>query len=164
MESVSTAAFGDDLLILGCFEVGGQVYALDVSQLREVVRWQPLTPLPDGPALIEGVIDLRDDVVPVVNLGRALGGAPAELAERSRIAITEVDGLVLGLAVDAAIEVFAIDAGSLEQPPELMRLAGCELARAVLRRAGRPPVFVLSLERLIESIRGSAANAEEASP
>ena len=41
MESVSTAAFGDDLLILGCFEVGGQVYALDVSQLREVVRWQP---------------------------------------------------------------------------------------------------------------------------
>ncbi len=163
MESVRAACYGDNALILGCFEVGGQVYALDVSLLREVVRWQPVTPLPDGPTLIEGVIDLRGDVVPVVDLGRALGGSPVEPALRARIAIAEVDGLVVGLAVDAAIEVFPVDSESLEQPPELMRSAGCEMARAVLRRPGQPPIFVLSLDRLIESVRGSAAGVLEAS-
>ncbi len=162
MESNRTASYGGNALILGCFEVAGQVYALDVSQLREVVRWQPLTPLPDGPTLVEGVIDLRGGVVPVVDLGRALGGSPVDRSRRARIAITEVDGLVVGLAVDAAIEVFAIDADSLEQPPELMRRAGCELTRAVLRRAGRAPILVLSLERLIERVRGSAAAVGEA--
>ncbi len=163
MESARIACYGDNALTLGCFEVGGQVYALDVSLLREVVRWQPVTPLPDGPTLIEGVIDLRGDVVPVVDLGRALGGSPVDPALRARIAITEVDGLVVGLAVDAALEVFPVDAASLEQPPELLRSAGCDLVRAVLRRPGQAPILVLSLERLIESVRGSAAAAREAS-
>ena len=162
MESVRTASYGENPVILGCFEVGGQVYALDVSQLREVVRWQPVTPLPDGPTLVEGVIDLRGGVVPVVDLGRVLGGSPLDLSLRARIAITEVDGLVVGLAVDAAIEVFPVDAASLEDPPELMRNAGCDVARAVLRRAGRAPILVLSLERLIERVRGSAAAVGEA--
>ncbi len=162
MESNRTASYGGNALILGCFEVAGQVYALDVSQLREVVRWQPLTPLPGGPTLVEGVIDLHGDVVPVVDLGRALGGSPVDLSRRARIAITDVDGLVVGLAVDTAIEVFPVDAASLEDPPELMRNAGCDVARAVLRRAGRAPILVLSLERLIERVRGSAAAVGEA--
>ena len=162
MESTRAASYAENAVILGCFEVAGQVYALDVSQLREVVRWQPLTPLPGGPTLVEGVIDLHGDVVPVVDLGRALGGSPVEPALRARIAITEVDGLVVGLAVDAAIEVFPVDTATLEDPPELMRSAGCDVARAVLRRAGRAPILVLSLERLIERVRGSAAAVGEA--
>ena len=71
--------------------------------------------------------------------------------------------MVVGLAVDAALEVFPVDAASLEQPPELLRSAGCDLVRAVLRRPGQAPILVLSLERLIESVRGSAAAAREAS-
>ncbi len=72
MQSSSAEMFGQSQVTLGCFEVGGRVYALDVTYIREVVRWQRVTPLPKAPVLIEGVIDLRGAVVPVVDLGRAL--------------------------------------------------------------------------------------------
>ena len=96
-------------ITLACFQVGGDSYALDVTQLREVVRWQTITPLPRAPELIEGVIDLRGAIVPVVDLGRLLLGTRVVPGARARIAIAEVDGLVLGLAVDAATEVIAAD-------------------------------------------------------
>ena len=59
MQSSRAAVFSENQVTLGCFEVAGRTYALDVSQLREVVRWQPVTPLPNAPRLIEGVIDLE---------------------------------------------------------------------------------------------------------
>ena len=101
------------------------------------MRWQSVTPLPNAPALIEGVIDLRGAVVPVVDLGRALGGAAVAPGRRTRIAVTEVDGLVMGLAVDAAVEVLSVDVGHLDDPPMLATQTGYDMTRAVVRRAGR---------------------------
>jgi purine-binding chemotaxis protein CheW len=150
----TTAA--ENRVTLGCFEVGGGLFALDVSQLREVVRWRAATPLPKAPQLIEGVIDLRDSVIPVIDLGRALGSEPIKQSEAARIAIADVDGLVMGLAVDAAIEVLAVDVTSLEDPPSLATQAGYDAARAVVRRPGAAPILVLSLEHILESVYRSA--------
>ena len=119
MHNADAGAIGENHVTLGCFEVGGHTYAIDVSQVREVVRWQSVTPLPNAPSLIEGVIDLRGAVVPVVDLGRALGGASVAPGPRTRIAVTEVDGLVMGLAVDAAVEVLSVDVANLDDPPTL---------------------------------------------
>jgi purine-binding chemotaxis protein CheW len=161
MQSPSAETFGQNQVTLGCFEVGGRVYALDVTYLREVVRWQPVTPLPKAPLLIEGVIDLRGAVVPVVDLGRALGGEPAKTGSRSRIVIAEVEGLVLGLAVDAAIEVLPVNAAAMEDPPGLATQAGYDTTRAVVRRADSDPILVLSLDHLLESIYRSALSPKE---
>ena len=70
---------------LACFEAGGQSYALDVALVREIVRSQPVTPLPNAPALIEGVAELRGGLVPVLDLSRVLGGEPVEITSASRI-------------------------------------------------------------------------------
>jgi purine-binding chemotaxis protein CheW len=148
---------------LGCFEVGSRIFAIDVSQVREVVRWQPITPLPHAPELIDGVIDLRGSVVPVINLGRALGGEPTQPGLRSRIAVTEVEGLVVGLAVDAATEVIPVELAEMEAPPALAIRAGYETARAVVRRPDGEPIPVLSLENLLERVSRSTP-AGEASP
>jgi hypothetical protein len=67
---------------LACLEVRGQIYGVDVQQVREIVRSQTLTPLPRAPELVEGVIDLRGVIVPVVDLGRALGGTGRPLCRR----------------------------------------------------------------------------------
>jgi len=104
----------ENRVTLGCFEVGGRVIALDVAHLREVVRWQPVTPLPNSPSLIEGVIDLRGAVVPVVDLGRALGGEGVTVSQQARIAVTVIDSMVVGFSVDAAVEVLQIDVDSME--------------------------------------------------
>ena len=155
------APFGESGAHLACFEVRGNVYAIDVLQIREIVRWQEVTPLPMAPQLIEGVADLRGAVVPVVDLGRALRGEPVPAREAARIVIVEVDELVLGLLVDAAIDVFSVETRSLEAPPALATHAGYEGVRAVVRREGAPPVLVLSLESLLESVYRSARRTAE---
>jgi purine-binding chemotaxis protein CheW len=157
----SHALHSDNTVTLGCFEVGGRSCALDVSQIREVVRWAPVTPLPDAPELIEGVLDLRGTIVPVVDLGRALGVAPVQPSLTSRIAVVEVDGMVMGLAVQAALEVVPVDVARLEDPPALATQAGYDLARAIVRRGGAEPMVVLSLEQVLERIYRSALGAAE---
>ena len=159
--SAAELASGGNRVTLACFELAGDVYALDVTQLREVVRWQPVTPLPRAPMLIEGVIDLRGAIVPVVDLGRVLRGRAVEQSARARIAIVEVDGLVVGLAVDAATEVISADAASLCDPPALAAQAGYDAARAVVRRAGTTPILVVALEHVLECVYRSALAAEE---
>jgi len=137
---------------LACLEVRGQVYGVDVQQVREIVRAQALTPLPRAPELVEGVIDLRGVIVPVVDLGRALGGAPIADPASSRIAIVEVDGLAFGLRADAASEVLAVAGTDVQSPPALVAQSGYDAIRAVVRRPGLPPVLVLALESVLESV------------
>ncbi|MDH5567731.1 MAG: chemotaxis protein CheW [Myxococcales bacterium] len=151
----------ENRVTLGCFEVAGGLYALDVSQLREVVRWQPVTPLPKAPSLIEGVIDLRGAIVPVVDLGRALSGKPLETRDSTRVAVVEIDGLVMGLVVDAAIEVVSIESTCIDDPPGLATQAGYDMTRAVVRRPNDRPILVLSLEHLLESVYRSTLHASE---
>ena len=141
---------------LACLEVGGRTYGIDVSQVREIVRMLEITPLPKAPTLIEGVVDLRGTTVPVIDLGRALGGQPIEAGRDARIAVLEVCGLLVGLCVEAATHVLAVGIGALEAPPALATQAGYETVRAVVQRAGATPVMVLSTDHLIESVYRSA--------
>ncbi|MCU0669484.1 MAG: chemotaxis protein CheW [Myxococcota bacterium] len=143
---------GDSQIELACLDVRGQSFGIDVQQVREIVRAQALVPLPRAPRLVEGVIDLRGAIVPVVDLGRALGGAPIEDIASARIAIVEVEGLVFGLRAGAASDVLAVAASDVQSPPALVAQAGYEAVRAVVRRRGAPPVLVLALEHVLESV------------
>jgi purine-binding chemotaxis protein CheW len=153
----------DDLRIeLACFELEGTLYAVEVGQVLEIVRCPHLVPLPFAPALIEGVVDLRGVVLPIVDLGRALGGRPSSDPERARIAVLRVDDLVFGLRVTAALDVLALPASQVESLPRLAVQAGYEALRAVVRRPGQPPVLVLSLDALLERVYRSTSAPEEA--
>lgn len=152
----TTGAFGHSRGDLACFEVAGHLYGIDVQQIREIVRWHETTPLPHAPALIEGVVDLRGAVLPVVDLGRALGGEPVRESSTARIVVLEVDDLALGLRVASALDVLSLDDSALEAPPALAAQAGYDAVRAVVRRQGAPPVLVLSLEHLLERVYRSA--------
>jgi purine-binding chemotaxis protein CheW len=147
---------------LASFELGGVLYAVEVTQVVEIVRCPPLVPLPCAPRLIEGVIDLRGVVLPIVDLGRALGGAAGCDPLLARIAVLRVDDLVFGLSVPAAVDVLALPAAQVEAVPRLAAQAGYEVVRAVVRRPGEHPVLVLSLEALLERVYRSGGTAEEA--
>jgi purine-binding chemotaxis protein CheW len=138
------------------------MYGIDVLQIREIVRSQAVIPLPRAPELIEGVIDLRGAVVPVIDLARALCGERSEQGPETRIAVLELDGMVLGLCVDAAVDVISVEARDVDDPPALATQAGYDTVRAVVRRADAPPVLVLSLEHLLESVYRSALHFVEA--
>jgi len=161
MTDTPSITSSENEITLGCFEVGGRLIAIDVANVREVVRWQPVTPLPKSPALIDGVIDLRGTLVPVVDLGRALGGHEVEPTTGTRIVVAETDGLVVGLTVDSAVEVLQISATSMEDPPSLAIQAGYDAARAVVRRPDAEPIVVLSMESLLEAVYRSVLTPHE---
>jgi chemotaxis signal transduction protein len=75
--------------------------------------------------------------------------------------VVEVDGLVLGLRVEAAVDVRSVDAGAVEEPPALATQAGYDAVRAVIRRPEASPVLVLSMEHLLENVYRSARSAGE---
>jgi purine-binding chemotaxis protein CheW len=149
----------DNAIDLACVEVRGRLYGLEVSQIREIVRSQEVTPLPKAPVLIEGVIDLRGSVIPVIDLCRALHGEPAAELATTRIAVLEVDGMAIGLRVEAAVDVLSVPAGAVEEPPALATQAGYDAVRAVVRRPDAAPVLVLSTEHLLEGVYRSARGA-----
>ena len=141
---------------LACFEVTGQIYAIDVTYIQEIVRGMDVTPLPNAPSLIEGVIDLRSAVIPVLDLSRVLNRGPATGGGTARIIVLEIDGLVLGLCVDAATDVLTLAGHHLEDVPDLATHAGYDAVRHIVRRPGEAPIMVLAPETLIESVYRSA--------
>jgi purine-binding chemotaxis protein CheW len=144
---------------LACFEIKGQIYAIEVEYVREIVRVLEITPLPNAPSLIEGVIDLRGTVIPVMDLGRVLNRGSGSTEMHARIIVLEADGLALGVWVDAATDVLTLDANRLEAVPDLAIQAGYEAIRYVVRRPDEAPIMVLSVDGLIENIYRSALPA-----
>jgi purine-binding chemotaxis protein CheW len=136
------------------FEIGGQRYGLPASAVRELVRAVAIRPLPLDSTVIEGVIDVRGVVVPVLDL-RARLHLPSKAVEPSDhlvIIEAEVGARPIAVRVDRAIELFASDAAALEPVREL--LPGWEDAAEVVRLPdGLVPL--LDLRRLIATARSA---------
>ncbi|MDJ0786078.1 MAG: chemotaxis protein CheW [Myxococcota bacterium] len=160
MAAASSFSAEDPVADLACLEAGGQRYGVDVVLVREIVRAPELTPLPRSPELVEGVIDLRGAVIPVVDLGRALGSGSC--ADGLHVVVLEIDDMVLGLRVDAAVDVLSVLPDSLGEPPALTTAAGYELVRAIVRQPSGHPVLALAPEQLVERIYRSALDREGA--
>lgn len=99
------------------FRLGDQAYAVAIEQVREISSMQSLTPVPDVPAFVRGVINLRGTIVPILELRQRLGLPPFEYDARSCIVVVDLDGAPVGLLVDAVQEVSSIGADQIERPP-----------------------------------------------
>jgi chemotaxis signal transduction protein len=141
---------------LACFTARRRSYAVDVSLVREVVRSHEVTPLPSAPDLIEGVVELRGALVPVLDLGRVLTGDRSEVTNQSRLVVLDCDGLLMGLCVDAATDVLSVKSSIFEDVPDLATQAGYNVVCAVVRRESEPPVMVLSVKAIMQKIYRSA--------
>jgi len=155
---LEATSMAESALQMACLAAHGRLYGVDVSDVREIVRSQDLTPLPKAPKLIEGVIDLRGAMMPVVDLGRALEQEPLSESSHMRIVVLEVSEMTFGLRVEAAVDIVSVQPGDLCEPPALAMHTGYDAIRAVVRRAGAPPVLILSLDHLLESIFVSAVS------
>jgi purine-binding chemotaxis protein CheW len=153
---------------LACFELAQRQYAVPIGCVREILATPLVTPLPDAPALIEGVIDLRGHLVPILDLASLLtrseggeqgeGAASASAGGRGlRTVVVETGGFVVGFRVDRATRVVAVAREAMEPLPALTREAGCRVVGAVVRQSDRPPILVLELDTLIERVREPAA-------
>jgi purine-binding chemotaxis protein CheW len=107
----------NDLHLVG-FRVGNEIFGVPISLVHEIVRIPDITAVPDTPEFVQGVINLRGRIVPVVDLRKRFGEQPT-VSKKNRILVAEVDGKLVGLIVDAASEVFKLPHGEIEAPPNM---------------------------------------------
>lgn len=152
MADRSPATTNREKIDFACFELAGETWAVPIANVREILATPSLTPLPDAPALIEGVIDLRGTLIPIVDLAALLAREVAPGAERARTVVVEARGMIVGFRVERATQVVATSREGLERLPELTRAVGCLAVGAVIRRADRSPILILDLDVLIDRV------------
>lgn len=141
------------------FALGGEEYGLDILKIQEVNRWSNVTAMPNVPHYIEGVINLRGRVIPVVNL-RKMFGMPCERADDSRIMVVNACGTTVGLMVDNVSEVLRVPANTIEAPPELGNKGTNAYVTGIGKLENRL-LLLLDIELLLsESIQSSIALIE----
>ncbi len=113
------ATGGGELLQLVSFHVGEEEFGLDILRVQEIIRLQPLTRVPNLPEYIDGVINLRGKVIPVIGLRKRLGLDKQASDKRTRIVVVDVHGQVLGFVVDSVSEVLRIHTDTVEPTPRL---------------------------------------------
>ncbi|WP_022685936.1 chemotaxis protein CheW [Sphingomonas phyllosphaerae] len=101
------------------FELGGQVLGVDVMAIREIRAWSAATPLPNSPAHICGVVNLRGIVLPVIDLRMLLGWGLTEPSPRHVIIVLELGHQMQGMIVDAVNDIVSIDRDAMQPPPDL---------------------------------------------
>jgi purine-binding chemotaxis protein CheW len=135
-------------LHLVTFALDREEYGIPVTQVREVIRVADITRVPQAPPHVRGVTNLRGRILPVVELRSRLGLAPAPTTPRSRIVVVEVDDRVLGLLVDAVLQVVKVPLDTVAPPPEEVISADAGYLSGVARWDGRL-IILLELEQAL---------------
>lgn len=104
-------------LQLVIFRLAQEEYGLPITKVQEINRLVPITKLPQTPDFMEGIINLRGRIIPVIDLRKRFQLAVADYTEDNRIIIVEVNGQTVGIIVDAVTEVVRLAAASVEPPP-----------------------------------------------
>lgn len=108
---------GDQELQLVIFRLAKEEYGLPITKVQEINRLVPITKLPQTPSFMEGIINLRGRIIPVVDLRKRFQVAATEYDDDTRIIIVEVSGQTVGIIVDAVNEVVRLNSDSIEPPP-----------------------------------------------
>ena len=101
------------------FQLGGEEYGVDILKVQEIRSYDTVTRLPDAPAYIKGVINLRGTIVPVVDMRLKLKLGAAEYSKNTVMIILNVSGKVIGMVVDGVSDVITLAASQVRPPPEL---------------------------------------------
>lgn len=110
---------GEELLQLVSFSIGEEEFGVDILRVQEINRMLDVTRVPNAPEYVDGVINLRGKVIPIVDLRQRFGMERREHDKNTRIIVVELSGQVLGFVVDAVREVLRIPRSVTEPPPAL---------------------------------------------
>lgn len=148
MTTTVSYAQGQALQVLS-FEVGAQTYCVPVSAVREIRGVTPPTPLPDAPPFVRGVINLRGQVMPVIDLSQRLGKGAAQDGPRQVIIVVENQTDVAGLLVDAVCDSFTVEADAINPPPSLGDVEDSPLVSAVITTGEGDMTVLLAVSRIL---------------
>ncbi len=119
------------------FKVGGEEFAVDIMLTKEVVLMREITPVPESESYVEGVMNLRGSLVPVLDLRKRLRATATNVSADHRIIIANIDGTTAGLIVDGASEVLRVSDDLIEPVPDLITEMGAGYVEGVINVKNR---------------------------
>lgn len=137
------------VLQLVTFKLGGEEYAIDILKVQEIIRMVEITSIPSAPEYVEGVINLRGKVIPVINLRKKFGLPVKSVDTQFRIMVVNV-GVKIGIIVDSVSEVLRLPSDTVEPPPPMTTGNGSEYISGV-GKFGDRLVILLDIERLLKN-------------
>jgi len=106
------------------FQLGEELYGVNIMDVREIVREQGVRPLPNSPPCVEGVFNLRGEIIPIINLRKRFHFADEAVLPNkllSGFVILSVDGLKIGIIIDKVCRVLTVKAADVQNPPQMMK-------------------------------------------
>ena len=137
-----------ELIQLVSFKLDNEEYGIEVLKVREIIRMIPITHMPNTPQYVEGIINLRGKIIPVVSMRKKFGLMEQDISSQTRIVVMDISGELMGFTVDSVSEVIRISGSEIQPPPNVVS-GGIdqECITGVINQAERLLVL-LDLERL----------------
>ena len=142
LEAVST----DEQVVV--FNLGEELFGVNIARVEEIIRWQKVTKIPNAPNFVEGIINLRGRVIPVVDLRRCFGLESAIANKETRIVEVQIQGWTVGLIVDGVSEVLHVPQSAVDPPSPVITTVESAYLRGIARLEDKL-VALLDLEKVL---------------
>jgi len=133
---------------VACFRLGEDLYAADIMRIKEIIRLQKLANLPKSPAFVEGVLNLRGTVIPVIDLRKRFDIPAAPQGRDTRLLIVSMGRQILGLVVDEVTEVLSVPVKDIKPAPQVAKGVGAEYLVGVCL-VKDSLIMLLNLDRIL---------------
>ena len=130
------------------FSIGEEDYGVDIQEVKEVIRIREITQLPKAPTFVKGVINLRGDVIPIIDLREKFGLEQQDYTDVTRVIVVEVDGKSIGMVVDRVSNVIKIPQDEIEPPPPLVGDLSGEYLRGI-GKLGEKLIVLISIDKIL---------------
>jgi purine-binding chemotaxis protein CheW len=138
------------ILQLVTFTLDNEEFGVDILKVQEINKMIDITRIPNAPAFVEGVINLRGKIIPIVDLRKRLDFDAKTSDKSTRIIVVELDGIVLGFVVDSVSEVLRISESTVEPPPPLVAGIDSEYIQGVGKLENRL-LILLELKKIFNA-------------
>lgn len=146
-----SAQDASEVIQLVGFCLGDEEFGVNINEVHEINRTMEITPVPRTPDFIEGVINLRGKVIPVINMRKRFSLPFAEKTNQTRIVIVEMEGKIVGMLVDSVTEVLRIASSTIEPPPDILSGIDNENIQGVAKLENRL-LILLDLAKVLSNV------------
>lgn len=141
-QTEATTAVSSEEMQLVSFNIGSEEFGVEILKVQEINRMVDITKVPQAPHYVEGVINLRGKVIPIIDLRKRFNLEIKAHDKNTRIVVVDINGSIMGMIVDAVSEVLRLPADTIEPPPELVTGINSEYIKGVAKLKDRLLIFL----------------------
>lgn len=145
----------DSMYHLVTFQLGEELYGVDIMDVKEIVKIQAVRPIPNAPYYVEGIFNLRREIIPVINLHKRFRLKKADLDDDNEFEggfmILNIDGNKIGVIIDRIARVVSVNSADVKAPPQMLSGIGTEYIQGVIRQENGQYLIMLDIRKLFDA-------------